>query len=697
MTRHDGTRGILTRVVRLTLPDDLRLLQSGTPFLDVMGPHGPWEVPEGWWETVRAGVRQIAETELTPVRETWDSYRDGTRASVHFSFLVAQALAGWCPVFTGTFARFPWLVVDEYLKPGKQLNPNSAYRYRGERSDWPTWLLSWAGRDTRMREQAIEATIRTLHLFDDVPPLAARQQAVLAQLERIRTDPLLWTLHVENDYHHDIVRYWRNGLDPEVYSIVPELGGWIDGVAWSFEGMQAAHRAMQGVTARPYPLAELLAAFVLAAEHETVPALLTTVIGLDLAAETAAAIERMRPGFDVLDVEARTREWAARGLLAGEIHLTRTWMTLANDLSCGIAGLPGSPRFVKGINLMGFVEDVEEMYTVRVTRNPYVDAIAARTAPAVTAVEDAEPGRPIAVRLTSDGEEEVHDAPDPDEREVEIGDPQGDLDRLIGLGPVKEQVRRLAAEARADVMRVQAGMPNPNRSRHLVFTGNPGTAKTTVARILARIYAQLGTLENGHLVEASRAELVGEYIGQTAPKVRKVFERASGGVLFIDEAYALVPRDSARDFGHEAVATLIKLMEDRRDEVVVIVAGYPAEMERFLDSNPGVASRFPKTLEFADYDDDELWAIFQLVTHEAGYYLADGVEAAVRRVLPRPRPASFGNGRFVRNLFEEATMLQAQRIVPLEAPTPGDIRTLVPADISTAPPKAPERAPGMYL
>jgi SpoVK/Ycf46/Vps4 family AAA+-type ATPase len=240
-------------------------------------------------------------------------------------------------------------------------------------------------------------------------------------------------------------------------------------------------------------------------------------------------------------------------------------------------------------------------------------------------------------------------------------------------------------------------MPPADRSRHMVFVGNPGTAKTTIARLLARIYAELGTLANGHLIEASGVDLVGQYVGQTAPRVRKIFNRASGGVLFIDEAYSLIPPDAHRDFGVEAVATLLKLMEDRRDEVVVIVAGYPLEMEHFLASNPGLASRFPKTLTFTDYDDDELVEIFTLIAEKQGFRLAEGATDRLRALIPEPRPANFGNGRFVRNVFEEAVSIQAERLVGLDDPAPEDVRTLVPDDLPVDPPPDPPRLAGLYL
>ena len=307
---------------------------------------------------------------------------------------------------------------------------------------------------------------------------------------------------------------------------------------------------------------------------------------------------------------------------------------MAAQVSRVVAGLPGPPTPSAAPDTIGFVTDVEELFTFKPAANPMVKAFGSVPPPRPAGA--ASPGSPRP--LGSEAEEEELDE-DTGIPEVEIGDPQGELAELVGLAPIKEQVRRLVAEAKADQLRAEAGMPDRHRSRHMVFVGNPGTAKTTVARLLARIYAQLGTLSNGHLVEASRVDLVGQYIGQTAPKVRKMFNKASGGVLFIDEAYALIPQDSHRDFGVEAVSTLLKLMEDRRDEVVVIVAGYPREMQRFLASNPGLASRFPKTLTFDDYDDDELLAIFELVGRPGGLRARARRRGAGPRADPLPAPA----------------------------------------------------------
>jgi SpoVK/Ycf46/Vps4 family AAA+-type ATPase len=281
------------------------------------------------------------------------------------------------------------------------------------------------------------------------------------------------------------------------------------------------------------------------------------------------------------------------------------------------------------------------------------------------------------------------------------GDPLAEIDRLVGLEAVKHEVKLLVNEVKAEQLRRDAGIPIAVPTRHMVFTGSPGTAKTTIARLIAAVYTRLGLLSSGHLVEAGRADLVGEYVGQTAPKVRAAVDRALGGVLFIDEAYALTPPDSARDYGHEAVAELLKLMEEHRADLVVIVAGYEREMRRFREFNPGLASRFPHVLSFSDYSDDELVAIFEIMAAEAGFVLAGGVLDSLRSLLrATPRGPSFGNARLMRNVLDRAVALQAQRIMSAQPLATGDeIRLLRPDDLpdGAAPRPDPDERLGHYL
>ncbi|MCP9982586.1 AAA family ATPase [Actinomadura madurae] len=216
----------------------------------------------------------------------------------------------------------------------------------------------------------------------------------------------------------------------------------------------------------------------------------------------------------------------------------------------------------------------------------------------------------------------------------------------------------------------------------MVFTGNPGTGKTVVARLFARVLKDLGVLSSGHLVETSRSGLIGRYIGETAVKTRQVAQRAVGGVLFIDEAYALTQSDLDDDYGPEAIAELLKVMEDNRDDLVVIVAGYDREMQRFLTSDPGLASRFPTIVRFPDFTDAQLIEIFTAQTAAAGLAPSDATAGKVAELLRRaPRGRSFGNARAMRNLVERATALQARRVTALRKPTPDDLAALLPADI----------------
>jgi Cdc6-like AAA superfamily ATPase len=258
-----------------------------------------------------------------------------------------------------------------------------------------------------------------------------------------------------------------------------------------------------------------------------------------------------------------------------------------------------------------------------------------------------------------------------------------ELDGLVGLAAVKAEVKLATNLLRVEKLRTERGLPVVERSRHLVFTGNPGTGKTTVARLLAEIYRTLGVVTKGQLVESDRSGLVAGYVGQTAIKVRDVFASALGGVLLIDEAYALV-RGRDGDFGHEAVDAIVKLMEDHRDEVVLIVAGYPEEMAEFLDANPGLRSRFPKTIFFDDYSDDELLQIFDGMAKKSHYTPTEDARQAVRAyVAARPRDRGFGNARLVRNVFEAAVAAQASRVVELADVSDEALVALEAVDIPT--------------
>ena len=277
--------------------------------------------------------------------------------------------------------------------------------------------------------------------------------------------------------------------------------------------------------------------------------------------------------------------------------------------------------------------------------------------------------------------EEKEELPEPEK----IEDLKAELDSYIGLEAVKQEVRNLINMVTVHQMREKNGLPNTDLSLHMVFSGNPGTGKTTIARIMARIYHSLGILSKGQLVEVDRSGLVAGYVGQTAIKTSKVIEKAMGGVLFIDEAYAL-NGGSENDFGQEAIDTILKAMEDHRDDLVVIVAGYDDLMEDFIHSNPGLESRFNRFLHFEDYTPDEMMGIFAMQCKKGCYTLEEDAEERVRAFIQEANDGgiSFGNARGVRNLFEKILVQQANRLAAMESVSREDLMELTAADVEAA-------------
>ncbi len=261
-----------------------------------------------------------------------------------------------------------------------------------------------------------------------------------------------------------------------------------------------------------------------------------------------------------------------------------------------------------------------------------------------------------------------------------------ELRQMVGLAAVKREVGNMVDLLASSRQRIAAGLPAPPLSRHLIFAGPPGTGKTTVARLYGSILASLGVLQRGQVIEVGRADLVGEYVGHTAQRTTAAFDRARGGVLFIDEAYTLASQSGGgADFGREAIDTLVKLMEDHRDEVVVIAAGYEGEMEKFLGANPGLSSRFSHRVRFADYTTDELVTIVSQHAAAAGYELSTATVAGLRSHFAAvPRGASFGNGRYARQVLDEAVTRHARRLRRTEAPTMQDLCLILPGDVVSA-------------
>ena len=276
--------------------------------------------------------------------------------------------------------------------------------------------------------------------------------------------------------------------------------------------------------------------------------------------------------------------------------------------------------------------------------------------------------------------------PDAEEKKPDFDELMAQLDSLVGLDDVKKDIKNLMNLVKVRRLRKENGLPIPPMSLHMVFMGNPGTGKTTVARIISGLYAAIGVLEKGQLIEVDRSGLVAGYVGQTALKTQEVIKSALGGVLFIDEAYSLAS-GGENDFGREAIETILKAMEDHRDELIVVVAGYDGPMEKFINSNPGLQSRFNKYFYFPDYNGEQLLHIFKGQCKKNGYALTEEAEAEAKAMfeeLYENRGENFGNGRDVRNVFEDTIVRQSNRVAALDAPTKDDLMQFLPEDLRDA-------------
>ena len=685
-------------------------------------------MPDEWLAGVRGRLRAWADdpSALRPV--AFPEFVEATPAAVWFTHQVAPLLTGWIPVLHGEYADISAELTRDFYRPSTRFGGGHLIRIADV--DWPLQLVSGARSFPEdVRRQALQLSRDVVSLFLDAPPMALRARALTSAFDRVLADREVIRMHAAADYE-TIAQFWRTTvLSDDERAVLPELAGSGSALYYSLSALRDTHAEL--VTAIPDEdagdFSKLLARLILATGLDGLPPAVGQILG-GAGWDVVNTVADLKADFDAHAWLAGTTEWLARAVRRDQQVLARSWAAAATRVSIHLAGVladapwpePQVPDLGAFFRLLdrerrstvdaGTTDEPAPAESLAIAWGSVHDAPAAPLSKAEPEpVREAGPDPQAAVEAVPEPVAEVVPEPVAEviaepvaevlsgpvpvaqtempviPKPVDYTDnPMAELDALIGLDSIKDAVRRMVAEVKTNLRRKELGLPTQERARHMVFVGKPGTAKTTIARLLSRVYKQLGVLEKGHVVEVDRSDLVGSSVGTTAPLTAAKFREAIGGVMFVDEAYTLVPENSPGDFGLEAVATILKLMEDHRDECIVIVAGYHREMQRFMESNTGLASRFPKLLSFSEYDNNQLIAIFELQARLNGMIYTDAVLDAVRKVIPpSPRAHNFGNGRFIRNVLEEAISNQATRLSEGDADglTERDLRELLPQDV----------------
>jgi hypothetical protein len=645
----------------------------------VLAAEEPWEVPDAWVSRIQAQLRAWADDPeaLRPLRaDAFPDFVKGTPAAVWFTHQVAPLLTGWLPVLHGEYADLPAELTREFYRPSARLGGNGHMTYIAP-TDWQLQAIAGArGFREEGRTHALHLSRNVVRLFLDAPPTAARAEALTSAFDRVLADRDLTELHVTGGYD-EIAKFWRTeALTDAERALLPELAGPTAALRYSLNSVRDTHARLLMLSPDEYAgdFAQLMAELILATGLRGIPQPVASILG-SAAIDVQKALDEIRPRFSVQAWHGHVNQWMSRAIRNGQSTPARAWGAAAARVAVHLSGVLAKGPWP--------VEEVPDLTTLfRMLDRERWGTIENRAA------AESEASLSASWKGVQEAEPRSGTAPAADEtlpRPLDFSDdPLAELDSLIGLESVKDAVRKMVAEVKTNLRRTELGLPSHERARHMVFVGKPGTAKTTIARLLSRIYHQLGVLEKGHVVEVDRSDLVGASVGSTAPMTAAKFREALGGVLFIDEAYSLTPENTPGDYGLEAVATILKMMEDHRNDCIVIVAGYHREMQRFMESNTGLASRFPKLLSFSEYDTDQLVQIFELQARQKGMIYGEEVLDKVRSVIPpAPRGHSFGNGRFIRNVLEEAISNQATRLSASDPDklTERDLRELIPADV----------------